>query len=148
MEEYKQMFRHYLKKFEYLESIVIEDGIMNTTKQQCFDYEDVKHCLHCDGYGEYWAQDGTIANRVEHQYEDYRKMILYCQCGRKFNHHEYVCGIGVSERDCHLTHFMQMTLLQYLCYMLDFRRFNVDDLIDPTERLEKMRARANRENYV
>ena len=79
MEEHKNLFRHYLKKFECLESIVIEDGTLNTTKQQRMDYEDVKHCLHCFGYREYWAQDGTIANRVEHQYEDYRKMILYCQ---------------------------------------------------------------------
>lgn len=42
MEEHK-MFRHYLKKFEDLESTVIGDGTMNTMKQQCFDYEDVKH---------------------------------------------------------------------------------------------------------
>ena len=142
------MFRHYLKNFEELESILIGGGTMNTMKQQCSDYEDVKHCLECDGYQEHWAQDGTVANRVEHQYEDYRKMILYCGCGRKFNHHEYVFGISVSERDRLFSHFMQMTLLQYLCYMLDFRRYNNDDLIDPTERLEKMRAKANRENYV
>ena len=90
-------FSKYLTQWIHLE---VPSNFVGELGQRQADYADIKHCIQCDGYKEHWSQMGTIAERMEFQYDtDFEKMVFYCSCGRKMNYSEYVFGSRSSECD-------------------------------------------------
>ena len=143
--EHKKEYEDYVEKYADCEQYCLERS-WETRRLQKERYEDLKHCISCPSYREYWNQRGVVANRVAHDVEyersDRRRIVFFCGCGRKFNSFVYA---GSSFKLSLMTsEMMQMTFLQFTCYRMDecsYQGFSC--AVDPVERLQKMRERAN-----
>ena len=78
MEDHKIAFSNYVTQWVHLDVRTDYEGELGRRQ---LDYADIKHCIQCDGYREHWSQLGTVAERMEFQYDtDFEKMVFYCGC--------------------------------------------------------------------